>query len=229
MPPKKAPPKKGDVNEKEEITIPMNTCDFWIEMEVKQEAGHYLKVKYNWITVDPATGEASWPQLDTGFLKEWTLVQIEGEEPIAEQSQETIPPPGGKGAPAKAAPKKPDPKKGAKMGALEEITDNRPRIVRYERDCTEENNGIGLQVTEEVALKFAQAQLRIEIWETDRETQEETLLDAVAMDLSSFLFPKDNIKVSFSCHAAPFSTLTSVAFAVPVPILQSCLQQGSLP
>lgn len=56
----------------------MNTCNFKIEFEVKHEVGHYLKVKFDWIHIDPATSEINFPQIDTGFLKEWTLLQIEG-------------------------------------------------------------------------------------------------------------------------------------------------------
>lgn len=63
---------------------------------------------------------------DTGFFRDWTLIKIEGEEP--KQPEPEVVPAGGKagaGAAKKpAAAAKPDPKKG---GALEEITDNRPR------------------------------------------------------------------------------------------------------
>jgi hypothetical protein len=58
---------------------------------------------------------------DTGFLKDWTLVQIEGEEPVEASAEEPVK--GGKkgAAPAKGAPKA--------TSALEEITDNRPRTI----------------------------------------------------------------------------------------------------
>jgi len=42
-------------------------------------------------------------------------------------------------------------KKGA-VKAMEEITDNRPRTVKYERNCAEENGDVGLEVTEAVAI-----------------------------------------------------------------------------
>ena len=57
-------------------------------------------------------------------MKEWTLVQIEGEEPVPQ-----TPPEEEKGA---KGGKKPPPAKGGDKkaaGALEEITDNRPRIM----------------------------------------------------------------------------------------------------
>ena len=43
-------------------------------MEVKHEAGHYIKVKYDWISVDPTTEEITYPETDTGYLRDWTLV-----------------------------------------------------------------------------------------------------------------------------------------------------------
>jgi len=46
-----------------------------------------------------------------------------------------------------------------KTAALEEITDNRPRIVKYKHDCAELNNGIGLEATEEVAIALSQMNL----------------------------------------------------------------------
>jgi hypothetical protein len=50
-------------------------------MEAKHEGGHYFKVKYEWIAVTGETIELQ--KLDSGFFKEWTLLQIEGEEPKA--------------------------------------------------------------------------------------------------------------------------------------------------
>ena len=47
---------------------------------MKHEAGHYLKIKYNWIHVDPNTNEITWPTLDTGYFFDWTLLEVEGEE-----------------------------------------------------------------------------------------------------------------------------------------------------
>lgn len=122
--------------------IPINTCNFKIEFEVKHEVGHYLKVKFDWISVDPTTQEISFPQIDTGFLKEWTLLQIEGEDPIEQEESQpdiSLTKPG-----SKAPPKKPDPKKGAKTAALEEITETRPMTVKFVRDCAVEENNEGL-------------------------------------------------------------------------------------
>ena len=67
--------------------MPANDVFFKITMDAKQEGGHYLKVKYNWFNVAPPPEEGQPVQinkeeLDTGFMKDWTLVQIEGEEPV---------------------------------------------------------------------------------------------------------------------------------------------------
>ena len=59
-----------------------------------------------------------------------------------------------------------------------------------------ENNGEGLEVNEDVAIKFSQFKLKLEIWETERETQVETLQETIYLDLSSLLFPDSPIDVS---------------------------------
>ena len=82
-------------------------------------------------------------------------------------------------------------------GALEEITDNRPRWIKYEHDCAELNGGEGLEVIEAVAKKFSTAYINVQVFETHRETLEETLIETITLDLSSMLFPKDKIDVSF--------------------------------
>ena len=47
-------------------------------MEAKHEGGHYLKIKYDWINVQG--DNITYQQYDTSYFKEWTLLQIEGEE-----------------------------------------------------------------------------------------------------------------------------------------------------
>lgn len=79
---------------------------------------------------------------------------------------------------------------------MEEITDNRPRIIKYKHDCAELNNGVGLEVTEEVAIALSQTNLQIDIYDVDRETQDETLQETITIDISSLLYPKTHIDVS---------------------------------
>ena len=159
-------------------------------MELNHEGGHYLKIKYDWISVVPAEPkpEITFPVIDTGFLKDWNLVQIQGEEPVPE---EVVDPK------AKAPPKKPDPKKNA-ASRLEEITDNRARTVNYEHDFAEANNGVGLEVTEDVAVRFAEATFNLQVFDVDRETQEETLIESIQIDLSSLVFMNNGVDVSYS-------------------------------
>lgn len=163
------------------MKIPVNTCDFKIDFELKHEAGHYLKVKYDWINVDAATNEVTFPEVDSGFLRDWTLIQIEGEEPISIESSQASIPPVGKQSNAKAAAAKGKPAAAQKgqPKALEEITDNRPRIIKYSRDCAEECGGVGLEVSENVAIAFSQAKMKLEVFSVDRETQEETLIETI--------------------------------------------------
>ena len=103
----------------------MNDIHFKIQFDCKHEGGHYFKVKYNWInTVSPT--EFGAVDEETTHMKDWNLVQIEGEEKVDEVVEEAVAdkkvdPKAKKGAPAKGATQ-------AKVGgALEEITDNRPR------------------------------------------------------------------------------------------------------
>ena len=50
--------------------------------------------------------------------------------------------------------------------------------------------GNGLRITEEVAKRFADTYMKIDVIEVHRETQEEQLRDTVKIDLSCLLFPK---------------------------------------
>jgi hypothetical protein len=141
MPPKKAAPKKEaqvtyfyhHLFQADTDPIPKNDCTFKLHLEAKHEGGHYFKVKFDWFEPNPAfkpETEAEIPPLqmaetDTGFFKEWNLVQIEGEEPAP--VEEVVVDPKAK----KKPPAKPDPKKG---GQLEEITDNRPRTINFTKD-----------------------------------------------------------------------------------------------
>lgn len=73
------PPKKTTLDkEKKSVdkVIPTNECNFIIEMEAKHEAGHYLKVKFDWIKVDltQESPQITYPVTDTGHLKDWTLL-----------------------------------------------------------------------------------------------------------------------------------------------------------
>jgi len=117
-----------------------------------------LKLKYDWI--DVAAGaegrEITFPVIDTGFFRDWNLVQIEGEEPVVQE--EVDPAKAGKAA----AGKKPAaaPAKGAAGSKLEDISDNRARTVNYEKDFAADN-GSGLEVTEDVAIKFSEAILHL--------------------------------------------------------------------
>ena len=141
-----------------------------------------MKVKYDWINVaNGADGqEITFPVIDTGFFRDWNLVQIEGEEPVS--PAEVVDPK------AKSIGKKaPAPTKGGTASRLEEITDNRARIISYERDCAAEA-GCGLEVTEDVAYKLSETIMKLEIYDTHKETMEETLLDTISIDISCLLY-----------------------------------------
>ena len=187
MPPKKQAAAASKEEEKEHV-IPTNKCNFNIEFECKHEAGHYLKVKFDWMKIEVGEQtQITFPVTDTGHLKDWTLVQIEGEDPV---TQDDVDPK----AKAAAAKKGADPKKAASK--LEEITDNRPRTVKYEYDVTEMNNGVSMEITEEIAQAFQTSFMKIEVFDVNKETLEESLLDTISLDISCLLFPADKVDVS---------------------------------
>lgn len=124
--------------------MPPSEVGFRLTLDAKHEGGHFLKVKYNWFTVGAPAAAGEPPvitpeTLDTGHMKDWNLIQIEGEEPVEEAADDAKG--GKKAAPAKGA------KGGA--GALEEITDNRPREIKYVKDWGGED--VKMKITEEVA------------------------------------------------------------------------------
>ena len=96
--------------------------------------------------------------VDTGLLKEWTLLQIEGEEPVKEEITDGR---------ATSPLKKVAPKTSVKNVA-EEITDNRPRTISYKRDCAAENGDIGIRFTDQIATKFQNTVMKISIFENDK-------------------------------------------------------------
>ena len=78
---------------------------------------------------------------------------------------------------------------------MEEITDNRPRIVNYINDFAE--SGIAsMKVTEAIAEKFSNQFLNVKIVTTNRENGEETVEETMSIDISCLLFPRENVEVS---------------------------------
>ena len=73
-------------------------------------------------------------------------------------------------------------------------------------DFTEMNGGVGMTVTEALAVKFSTSTLTLELYETNRETLEDTLLDTVHLDISSMLYPSDCVE-----YRAKFTKLKSLA------------------
>lgn len=55
-----------------------------------------------------------------------------------------------------------------------------------------------MRITEEVAKRFAETYLKIDIYEVNRETQEEKLRDTIKIDLSCLLYPKERIEYKWT-------------------------------
>lgn len=115
-------------------------------------------------------------------MKDWTLIQIEGEEPVPATPTEQA---DDKGKKAKAPPPKQDKKPAA--GALEEITDNRPREMQFVKNYAEEG-AAPIKILEEVARHFENYILKLQVFNVDRETQEEKELESQDIDMSQLLF-----------------------------------------
>jgi hypothetical protein len=165
MPPKKAaaPKKDAKADAKKDgknsgvdtSGMPINECNFKLSMEIKQEQGHYHRIKYDWWDAK-VDGEISTIEIDTGFFKDWNLLQVEGDEPISQLTMQDEDEKKGpsKGRQSKDAMSKKATGKGAPKAAQhEEITDPRPRTIDYMADFAE--NGIpAMKVSELVAEKF---------------------------------------------------------------------------
>ena len=53
-----------------------------------------------------------------------------------------------------------------------------------------------MEITEEVAFAFSNAFMKIEIYDVNKETLEESLMDTAQLDISCLLVPQDKIDVS---------------------------------
>jgi hypothetical protein len=66
---------------------------------------------------------------------------------------------------------------------MEEITDNRPRTVNYVFDFAEQGLP-ALKVSQEIAEKFTQSNMDIQIIRCDRVSGEETVEETIKIDIS---------------------------------------------
>ena len=134
-----------------------------------------------------------------------------------------------KAAAAKKAPApagKPDPKKAG--GALEEITDNRPRIISLTKDFAAEAGGLGLKINEDLAKRIADTLLKVEVYDVNRETQEETLKDSVTIDISSLLYPSTpNVEIAWTFDKLKIMQLHYLTFKIQSdqPLLSEFLRK----
>ena len=121
-------------------------------------------------------------ETETPHLKDWTLMQIEGEDPVPVEPVAVVTDPK---AAAKKAPEKPKGK-----AVVEEITDNRPRTIQLRRDFAAENGEQGFKFTEPVAVKFSKTLMNISILENDK------VVENIQIDVSSMLYSQDQPEVS---------------------------------
>lgn len=52
-----------------------NTCPFNLKIVTFHEAGHYIKLKYDWLNIDESN-KPTYHVTDTGYFKDWNVVQI---------------------------------------------------------------------------------------------------------------------------------------------------------
>ena len=62
------------------MNYPTNEVNFTLCFELKQEAGHNLKLKYEW--PQPNAEDYDLKECETAAFRDWNLLQIEGEEPV---------------------------------------------------------------------------------------------------------------------------------------------------
>ena len=171
MPAKKAP-KKDEKADDGGDPVPKNEVVFNIDFEVYHEKGHFVKLKYTWLNYDSLEPEVQ----ETEYLKDWEVVRRDGEE--EQEQQEEAPP---------KDDKKKAPAKDAKKGGMEEIDDPVPTVVKFQKNFEESP----LKVTEEVAKKWSEFIMKVEVLEYDREKQEDEVKETLELDLTFFLFPEE--------------------------------------
>lgn len=69
---------------------------------------------------------------------------------------------------------------------MDEIDDPTPTVVKFTKNFEDSP----LRVTEEVANKWSEMVMKIDIFEYNRDTNEDKLKDSIELDLSFFLFPQ---------------------------------------
>jgi hypothetical protein len=152
------------------VDYPTNEVNFTLQFDVKHEAGHYLKLRYDWISATADGYEIS--NNETAPFKEWTLLQIEGEEPAPIQQEPVVDPKTASPAKKGAAP--------PKKVVVEEVIDNRPRTIQLKRDFASEE--ARFRFTEPAALKFKSHVLTVHIIENEQS------IEKVQISLSELLW-----------------------------------------
>ncbi len=51
---------------------------------------------------------------------------------------------------------------------VEEVIDNRPRLISYKKDFAADNGDVGVKFTEQIALKFQTTVMKISILENEK-------------------------------------------------------------
>lgn len=134
-------------------------------------------------------------------------MEVAAEEPVK----------GGKkaAAPAKGAPKA--------TSALEDITDNRPRIIQYVKNFGED--ATPLHITDTVAKWFETNVMKVEIFLINREKpDEEVLKETMELDLSPLLWetkPEGELKWCFDKLQTMELLYLNIAVSSDVPVLNA--------
>ena len=64
--------------ERPKYHYPANECKFIVSIEVTHEAGHNIRLKFNWF--QNCVDKLEFTEIDTGPLKEWSLIKVDGED-----------------------------------------------------------------------------------------------------------------------------------------------------
>jgi len=142
--------------------------------------GHNLKIKYDWFGNSQESEMHSMQKLDveTGFLREWLLVKMEGADLISNGTGQNFHDPKNKA-------------KTDKKPAIDVIpTDNNMRTVKHSKEFLTES-GQGIFMYEDICMKLSQSYLTLCI------INNEEIIERIQLDLSCLLWPEaPNLKVS---------------------------------
>ena len=79
---------------------------------------------------------------------------------------------------------------------------------------------MGLEVSEDVAIKFSEAILHLQVFDIDKETQDEILLETIEIDLSGLLYQTGALDVSYFLFSSSLLHPSNLTVKLAVDVLE---------